>query len=182
TLDPYLSYPKGDVETLNFEKGLSGLGGDWDYTKYWLEARYYVPLFKIMDYLDFGSKSEDNPLLFAVRVRAGWGEGDVPWGEMYVVGGANTLRGYKDNYFRGEEMALVNAELRLPVDDNISLVFFYDAGKAWKKSDNQGMDLSDLASSKGIGVRIKTPLGNMRLDFAQGDDENRTHFGFGDLF
>lgn len=182
TLDPYLSYPKGDVETLNFEKGFTGLGGDWDYTKYWLEARYYAPLFKLMEYLDFGSKGEDNPLLFALRARAGWGEGDVPWGEMYVVGGANSLRGYKDNYFRGEEMFLLNAEVRIPMDDNISLVFFYDAGKAWKKADNQGMDLSDLSSSKGIGIRVKTPLGNMRLDFAQGDDESRTHFGFGDMF
>jgi outer membrane protein insertion porin family len=182
TLDPYLSYPKGDVETLNFEKGLRGLGGDWDYTKYWLEARYYAPLFKLMEYLDFGSKGEDNPLLLALRAKAGWGEGDVPWGEMYVVGGANSLRGYKDNYFRGEEMFLLNAEIRIPMDDNISLVFFYDTGKAWKKSENQGMDLSDLSSSKGIGIRVKTPLGNMRLDFAQGDDESRTHFGFGDMF
>lgn len=182
TLDPYLSYPKGDVETLNFEQGLTGLGGDWDYTKYWLEARYYAPLFKLMEYLDFGSKGEDNPFILALRARAGWGSGDIPWGEMYVIGGANTLRGYKDDYFRGEEMLLFNAELRLPVEDNITLVFFYDAGKAWKKSENQGMDLSDMASSKGIGIRVRTPLGNLRLDVAQGDDETRTHFGFGDMF
>ncbi len=182
TMDPYLSYPKGDVETVNFEKGLTGLGGDWDYTKYWLEARYYAPLFKLMEYLDFGSRGEDNPFILALRARAGWGSGDIPWGEMYVIGGANTLRGYKDDYFRGEEMLLFNAELRLPVEDNITLVFFYDAGKAWKKSENQGMDLSDMASSKGIGIRVRTPLGNLRLDVAQGDDETRTHFGFGDMF
>lgn len=182
TMDPYLSYPKGDVETVNFEKGFSSLGGDWDYTKYWLEARFYTPLKKLMDYLDFGSKSEDNPVLLALRARAGWGSGDIPWGEMYLVGGTSTLRGYKDNRFRGEEMLLFNAELRLPVEDNFSLVFFYDAGKAWKKSDGEGMDLSDLVQSRGIGIRVKTPLGNLRLDYAQGDDETRTHFGFGDMF
>ena len=183
TLDPYLSYPKGDVESLSVEQGIAALGGDWDYTKYWLEARYYTPLFGLMDFLemDFGF-TEDNPLLFAARVRAGSSSGTVPWAEMYTLGGADTLRGYDDDYFRGEEVLLGNFELRIPMEQNLSLVFFYDVGKAWKKSLGESFSFSDLQSDKGIGLRVKTPIGNLRVDFAQGDDENQTNFGFGEMF
>ncbi len=38
-----------------------------------------------------------------------------------------------------------------------------------------------MGSSPGFGVRINTPLGNLRLDYATGD-EGRFHFGFGELF
>ncbi len=183
TLDPYLSYPRGDVEILSVEQGIAALGGDWDYTKYWLEARYYTPLFGLMDFLemDFGF-TEDNPLLFAARVRAGSSSGTVPWAEMYTLGGADTLRGYDDDYFRGEEVLLGNFELRIPMEQNLSLVFFYDVGKAWKKSLGESFSFSDLQSDKGIGLRVKTPIGNLRVDFAQGDDENQTNFGFGEMF
>ena len=183
TLDPYLSYPRGDVEILSVEQGIAALGGDWDYTKYWLEARYYTPLFGLMDFLemDFGF-TEDNPLLFAARVRAGSSSGTVPWAEMYTLGGADTLRGYDDDYYRGEEMLLGNFELRIPMEQNLSLVFFYDVGKAWKKSLGESFSFSDLQSDKGIGLRVKPPIGNLRVDFAQGDDENQTNFGFGEMF
>ncbi|MDT8284624.1 MAG: POTRA domain-containing protein, partial [Thermovirgaceae bacterium] len=94
-LDKYLSYPKGEVLSLNVEQGLSSLGGDWDYTKYWLEARYYWPLYRLFeDLLDREIGTEDNPAIFAVRVRAGYSSGELPWAEQFFLGGANTLRGY----------------------------------------------------------------------------------------
>ena len=34
----------------------------------------------------------------------------------------------------------------------------------------------------GLGIRVKTPFGNLRLDYAYGDDENKTYFGFGEIF
>ena len=47
-LDPYLSYPKGQVQSLSVEYGIfeptdPGIE-DSNYTKYWLEWRYYLPL------------------------------------------------------------------------------------------------------------------------------------------
>jgi len=29
---------------------------------------------------------------------------------------------------------------------------------------------------------VKTPLGNIRVDYATGDDESQTHIGFGEMF
>ena len=78
-------------------------------------------------------------------------------------------------------MFLGNAELRIPIDENFSLVVFYDIGNAWDKTRSAGFDFSDLEDSPGVGVRVKTPLGNVRLDVAKGN-ETQFHFGFGEMF
>jgi outer membrane protein insertion porin family len=78
-------------------------------------------------------------------------------------------------------MLLGNFELRVPMDKNFSLVAFYDIGRSWRKEGDTASFGSEMGSSPGFGVRINTPLGNLRLDYATGD-EGRFHFGFGELF
>ena len=187
-LDPYLSYSKGDWESISVEKALNFLGGEWDYTKYWMEARYYLPL-NLDKWLsiDLPATNPDNPLLFAARVRAGFSSGEIPYSELYFLGGSNTLRGYEDDQFEGQEMFLANFELRIPVEKAFTIVAFYDTGMAWNKNDPNGtwgdsFSFSNLADSYGFGVRVKTPMGNLRFDVAEGDDETVTHFGFGEMF
>jgi outer membrane protein insertion porin family len=179
--DAYLSYPKGDVIDLNVEQAMEALGGEYSYTKYWLQARYYTPVLGLEDFLNrqFGAIDNDNPVVFAARVRVGFSSGELPTAGLYSVGGTGTLRGYDGGEFEGTEMFLGNAELRIPVQKAFSLVVFYDAGNAWL---DEGIDFSDLHDAWGIGVRVKTPLGNFRVDYAQGETENRTHFGFGEMF
>ena len=183
-LDEYLSYPKGDVETINVEKAFEVLGGEYDYTKYWVEARYYAPVWFLQDVLDTSIGDEDNPILFAARVRSGWSSGVLPAADQYQIGGKSTLRGFKDDKFKGDEMFLANVELRVPIEKAFSFVLFYDTGMAWHTSDtvHNSFSLSDLESAFGFGVRVRTPIGNLRLDVAEGDEETRTHFGFGELF
>lgn len=181
-MDPYLPYPKGDVESVNVEKGLETLGGEWSYWKYWFEARYYTPLDFLTRLFERNFTVDDIPPIIAARVIIGDSDGYIPWAVDYTLGGDSTLRGYKDKRFRGDQTFLLNSELRLPVHRSASLVFFYDAGKVWDTNKGEKMDLGDLAEGYGIGVRVRTPLGNLRLDFAQGDDESRVHFGFGEMF
>lgn len=198
TLDEYLSYPKGDVVSLNVEQALDFLGSDWDFTKYWLEARYYTPVTRIGEVFDIELGTRDTPVLFAARVRAGFSSGDIPFMDQYFIGGDRDLRGYEEDEFYGTEMLLANFELRIPIEEAFGLVFFYDAGNAWGDSDpfidylyktvghgakrSSSFDLSDLHDSYGIGVRVRTPLGNLRIDLAEGEYETYTHFGFGELF
>ncbi len=179
--DAYLSYPKGDVIDLNVEQAMEALGGEYSYTKYWLQARYYTPVLGLEDFLNrqFGAIDKDNPVVFAARMRVGFSSGDLPTAGLYSVGGTGTLRGFDGGEFEGTEMFLGNAELRIPVQKAFSLVVFYDVGNAWL---DEGIDFSDLHDAWGIGVRVKTPLGNFRVDYAQGETENRTHFGFGEMF
>ena len=183
-IDEYLPYSKGDVQTLNVQYGQADVEGvDYSFFKYWLEAKFYFPvekLFKDFFETSFGQNA-DRPVIFAARIIAGSSSGDVPYEQMYTVGGDTTLRGYDDDRYHGEEMLLGNFELRIPMDKNFTIVGFYDIGRAWRKEGDSASFGSDMGASPGFGVRINTPLGNLRLDYATGD-EGRFHFGFGELF
>ncbi len=179
-VDKYTSYPKGDRETIGIEQAWEVLGGEWDYTKYWAEAVAYLPVMGLEDFIDLG-QTEDRPIILALRLRTGFSSGNIPLSERYSLGGANTLRGFESGDFKGHEMFLGNAELRIPIDENFSIVFFYDIGNAWDKTIGASFDLNDLEDSPGIGVRVKTPLGNIRVDVGKGD-ETEFHFGFGEMF
>ncbi|MBQ6114409.1 MAG: BamA/TamA family outer membrane protein [Synergistaceae bacterium] len=71
--DEYAPYPKGFVWDTNLEQAVKVLGGEYDYLKYWTQARLYVSLNRALEGLaDVGGTwSEENPLLFAARVRVG---------------------------------------------------------------------------------------------------------------
>lgn len=181
-LDPYLSYPDGDVEEVTIEKAWEVLGGEYDFAKYWGTVKYYVPITGIGDIFDLSLGTEDNPTIFASRIRAGFSSGTIPFVELYEVGGSKTLRGYEDDYRKGDEMILGNFEIRVPIDNNFKAVVFYDTGNAWNTSDGEDFSFSDLYDSYGFGIRVKTPLGNLRVDYGEGEDESKTHFGFGEMF
>jgi len=187
-IDEYAPYTKGDSETLFIQPGKATVDNtangqkDYSYVKYWLEARGYYSLEKLLgsvfDY--FGVPGTDTPPIFAIRLMGGTATGDVPYDEMYTIGGDYTLRGYRDEYYHGEQMLLGNFELRVPIQKALSIVGFFDIGRAWRKDSGVSMP-DDIGRAPGIGFRLKTPFGNVRLDYATGD-EGRFHFGFGEMF
>ncbi|MDR1943884.1 MAG: outer membrane protein assembly factor, partial [Synergistaceae bacterium] len=181
-MDPYTPFPKGDNESLHVEKGLELLGGQWSYWKYWIDARYYTPLDFLTKLFERNFEVDEIPPIIAARLMIGDASGYLPWAVDYTLGGDSTLRGYEDKRFRGDQMFLFNGEVRFPVHRTVSLVFFYDIGKVWDSYIDENFDFGDMAKGYGIGVRVRTPLGNLRLDFAQGDEESRVHFGFGEMF
>lgn len=184
-LDEYLLYPKGDVETLNIQYGtadITDVDTDFNYFKYWFEAKVYIPVDKYLkEFFESAlTHDADKPVTLAARLRIGSASGDVPFEEMYSVGGDRTMRGFREEQFRGEDMLLGNVELRIPIEKAFGFVVFYDFGRAWRK--DAGMNFGDdIEDAPGIGVRLKTPLGNLRLDYASGY-EDRFHFGFGEMF
>ncbi|MBQ3763666.1 MAG: BamA/TamA family outer membrane protein [Synergistaceae bacterium] len=178
--DEYAPYSKGFVWDTNLEQAFEGLGGDYSYTKYWTQARIYVPLNKVLEgFADIGGTwSDENPLLFAARLRIGSASTkELPAFTRYSLGGMNTLRGYDSRSFEGSNMYLGNFELRVPVASAVTIVGFYDIGNA-----DSTMDWSNYHDDWGLGVRVKTPFGNLRIDYAKGKDQNKTYFGFGEMF
>ncbi|MBQ7221055.1 MAG: BamA/TamA family outer membrane protein [Synergistaceae bacterium] len=178
--DPYSSFPSGFVWDTNLEQAVEVLGGEYNYLKYWTQARFYASLNKAIESIadTNGSWTEENPLLFAARLRIGSStEDELPLFARYSLGGMNTLRGYNSRSFEGSNFYLGNFELRMPVNSNFSIVGFYDIGNADSK-----MDWDNYHDDYGFGVRVKTPFGNLRLDYAKGEEENRTYFGFGEMF
>ena len=55
------------------------------------------------------------------------------------------------------------SEARVQAAGPLSFAVFIDAGNAWDRSWH--LDLRDLRSSVGAGVRVLTPLGPVRLDY-----------------
>ena len=178
--DPYTPYSSGFVWDTNLEQAVKLLGGEYDYLKYWAQARFYASLNKVVgDVIDTSASwTDDNPLLFAARLRIGSSTAnELPAFARYSLGGMNTLRGYNSRSFEGSNFYLGNFELRVPVTSAFSIVGFYDIGNA-----DSTMDWSNYHDDYGFGVRVKTPFGDLRLDYAKGKEENRTYFGFGEMF
>ncbi len=184
-IDEYAPYTRGDVESINFQFGKADVEDrSYNYMKYWFESKFYFPVGNFLKDIfetTFLNGYEDKPVIFAARLIAGSSTGDVPYDEMYTVGGDTTLRGYEDDYQHGSNMVLGNFELRIPMQKMLSFVVFYDVGRAWDMGSYSSIGNDDWGSSPGIGIRLNTPLGNLRLDYADGD-EGRFHFGFGELF
>ena len=146
-----------------------GLGGDFDFYKFTAEARMYKKL---------GAKN-----ILAFRARGGFIQGDAPYSQLFTLGGADSLRGYEDDQFRGKYMYNATLEFRFPIVKKVSGVLFTDIGDAWdapnvswynsKKTFNYGV---------GAGVRITTPIGPVKLDYGVGKHKNKFHFSFGTQF
>ena len=49
----------------------------------------------------------------AFRARGGFIQGDAPYSQLFTLGGADSLRGYEDDQFRGKNM--YNATFGIPV-------------------------------------------------------------------
>jgi outer membrane protein assembly factor BamA len=115
----------------------------------------------------------------AVRAMAGiarpYGRSEsIPYYESFTLGGGNSLRGYGDRsigpdtttvgqYRYGPAVVNGNLELRTPyILRWVGLVGFVDAGSV-------APDLRSLTYeySVGAGIRVKTPIGPVRLDWGR---------------
>lgn len=146
----------------------AGLGGDFKFEKISVNYRYYLPMRK-------------NRVL-AFDLAAGYAWGNMPLSQRFAVGGADTLRGYKDDQFRGNSMLRGTVEYRIPIQKKIQAVLFYDIGYAWDKRDQHAFDLGLMESGYGVGLRINSPLGPIKLDYGKGKQRSRFHFSFGGQF
>ncbi len=156
---------EGTRFSLSAEFAGKAFGGDFSFNKYTAEDRNY---FKV-----------GHAQVVAVRLTAGYADGRMPDSGKFYVGGADTLRGYNDEQFKGNKMLAATAEYRFPIVKKVEGVVFGDIGNAW---DGEGYKLNDLKSSIGVGVRVTTPLGPIRLDYARGQEGGKTHFSFGGQF
>lgn len=146
-----------------------GLGGDFDYYKFTGEYRNY--------------KAIGNNQVIAFRARLGWAQGDVPYSALYTLGGADTLRGFEDDQFRGKKMYNATLEYRVPIFNKVTGVLFTDMGDAWDAPNVTWYDDDKSFNiSVGAGVRISTPIGPIRLDYGVSKDDNKFHFSFGGQF
>lgn len=147
-----------------------GLGGNFNYTKLIGEARLYRAL--------------GHGHVAALRVMGGTAFGSLPYNDLFTLGGADTIRGYEDDEFRGNKMYAVTLEYRYPIAKKIQGVVFTDVGNAWGGTENISWYHSShkVHESAGVGFRVTTPIGPVRLDYAWGQNGGKFHFSFGGKF
>lgn len=125
------------------------------------------------------------PWVIASRLMAGTTSGTPPFLDQFLVGGADTLRGYSQDRFPGKAMVLWNNELRIPLTDTLQIVGFVDAGDAWggEFANEFGDAKFKLHYGYGAGVRVVTPIGPLRLDYGLNEDGGHEfHFGVGTTY
>lgn len=168
--DNYFNATKGRRLSASIQYGGNGLGGDYDFYKFNAEGRFY--------------KGLSNGHVLALRVMAGYISGETSYNQLFELGGSNNLRGYEDDQFKGEKMYAATLEYRIPVASKVEAVLFTDVGSAWDIDEGRipwYTDDDGINWSYGVGLRLQTPIGPIRLDYGHGD-RNKFHFSFGAQF
>jgi outer membrane protein insertion porin family len=191
TRDDRLSPTRGWYNTVKLTQAF-GLGGDIaQYGRAHASIRKYIPL------------GERTTLAFNVQGGSGL-IGDLPTFASYRLGGANTIRGFREgNLGHGAQFVMGSAELRAPIPiinkitkvpflENIRGALFVDAGKLFSQSlGNEIFDRPGYGISAGAGLRINIPgLGPIRVDYGlpltkigkYNEKKGRFNFGFGEKF
>lgn len=168
--DNYFNASKGRRISFAAQWGGHGLGGDYDFYKFTAEGRFY--------------KALGNGHILALRLMGGYIDGDVSYGNLFDLGGSDTLRGYEDDQFKGKKMYAATLEYRFPIAKKVHGVLFTDAGSTWGIDEGKipwYTDDDSLNWSVGVGIRLQTPIGPIRLDYGHGD-RNKFNFSFGTQF
>jgi len=162
TRDNIYSPTSGSRANLQIE--YAGLGADFNYQKYTIEDQHYIKV--------------GHAQVIALRGQYGHGNGSIPESAQYKIGGQDSLRGYRDDQFRGNNMYLGTIEYRFPVVTKVTGAIFTDFGAAW----NSGWSPEGTHHSIGVGLQIQTPVGPIRLDYGRGSNGGRVHFNIGGTF
>ena len=163
TRDNIYNPTEGNKVNISLEVG--AFGGDFDYQKASIEHQHY-------------RIAGDHDQVWAFRGMYGYGRGDLTEFNKFRLGGQGSLRGYRDDQFRGDRMILGSIEYRFPLAKKIQGALFTDFGGVW----DTGLRPRNLKGSIGFGISLNTPMGPFRLDYGRGSQGGRFHFSVGTSF
>jgi outer membrane protein insertion porin family len=107
----------------------------------------------------------------------------IPITEQYRFGGTKTLRGYREEQFRGSRIAWSNLEYRYLLGRYSRFFTFVDFGYYFREEpvESQLKTFEGFNVGYGIGIRIDTRIGLFGVDYgvAHGDSfsEGKVHVG-----
>ena len=172
---------------LDYSAGMA-TASEIEFFRYIFQSSWYIPV----------SKS----IVWGLSARGGWAEAygetkELPISKRFFLGGRTTVRGFEldslgpkgsDGSPTGGDAYLnLNTELRFPIYRSFGGLVFVDAGNVWLKS-AESVNVTDLRSSAGIGLRYLTPIGPLsldagwKLDRESGESAWEWHFTIGNVF
>jgi len=124
--------------------------------------------------------------VLALRARTVRAGSPLPPSEQTLLGGSDSLRGYRAGFLAGDGIAATSAELRVPLTSprnigRFGMKVFVDNGTTWPA----GTSLSTRHFEQGIGggIYFGAAVVNGGIDVAQArDGSRRWHFGLGVSF
>jgi len=173
--DNMYSPSKGILTGFAAENAGGFIGGDKDFYKFYGYSNLYYSIVEkvVLELSGRGGVVENYA-----------NTDSVPIYERFYVGGATTIRGYKErgvgprdsidkNIVVGGKALLVgNAEVTFPLFKRlIKGAVFYDVGNVTKQFSEMFSD-SEYKQGVGVGVRVKTPIGPVKLDYGYPLNEN----------
>jgi outer membrane translocation and assembly module TamA len=103
-------------------------------------------------------------------------DAQLPASERFFAGGDSTVRGFSLDRLGdastitstgfptgGNALVVLNAELRVAAFSNITGAVFLDAGNVFLKASD--LDITNLRPAAGIGLRYRSPVGPIRVDW-----------------
>lgn len=204
-LDPH----RGSTTLAQLQYSFPALGADADFLKVSLQRTEYIDLRRpgvlalslrvggIEPFRTLPGKDPDLP--------ADLPSSNIFIDERFFAGGETTHRAYGRDELAllgqsrilspetgglvlvgGNGLLLFNADYRFPLFGPVGGVVFFDTGNVW--ADWRTLDLSEVKSGAGVGVRYLSPIGPLRLEIAWKLDRERDEspyrvlFSFGNPF
>jgi len=144
------------------------LGGDRNFYRLQTSGEYFYPI-----------KINDVTTVLEISGRTGMVQAypntpDVPIFERYFTGGQDSIRGYNErsvgpldsntnDAVGGDVLLLGSVEYTVPIIEIIKGAVFFDTGNVWDKVRDYGT--GGVVSGTGVGLRVKTPIGPIKLDY-----------------
>ncbi len=168
---------RGYLNTADVSYAWKGLGSDTDFTRLLFRNTTYHKIGK--DWVLARS------LQFGYQQRLG-GLPEIPLAERFFSGGASTMRAFPDNQagprdletgfpLGGTALFFHSLEFRFPlIGDNVGGVLFHDMGNVYSDINHISLRFSQKnvhdfnygVLSVGFGIRYRTPVGPIRVDFS----------------
>lgn len=182
--DHALQPRKGYLAAVSMQEGGGPLQGDFSYLRPLVDLRGYLTPEFFDDEFTFAARIQVGAL-FPSSGRAE----DSPITERFYAGGANSMRGFNSRRLSplvgippsgmfgdgkplatlpigGNGLVLGSFEMRYALAPSVAVAVFLDAGTVTRGAPHPG-ELAHLLYGAGVGLRIQTPVGPIRLDLAR---------------
>ncbi len=178
TRDDYYSTTKGILFSNAYKYSIKKINGPKEF--FTDETKTELNLQRLEIDFEFFKELFSNQVA-ALKVHARQLKGSyIEISDLYLLGGANSLRGYREKQFSGTRILWSNIEYRLLLSNKTYTFLFFDTGYISRNNFNNNAS-GEYKVGYGFGINVETGIGILSVSFAlaKGDSfsQGKIHFG-----